>query len=48
MWNHHHPLMQQPLRERQQSLMAAAERSRVRRAVRDARREAVHRPSKTR
>jgi len=48
MWNHHHPLMQQLVRSHQQSLMAAGERSRVRRTVRDTRRQPVHRPTKAR
>lgn len=48
MWNHDYQAMLQLVRDRQHELTLAGEHSRVRRAIRKAREQTVHRPSKTR
>lgn len=48
MWNHDYPAMHQLVQDRHRELMAAGERSRLRRAVRRQPEHTVHRPSKTR
>ena len=45
MFSHHPSVMHQLVRDRQQQLLAAGERSRLRRSVRHDRPQTVHRPT---